>query len=207
VVGPIPPDRTAEGKYDMPTEKPAFLIIDMVKDYFDPDHPIPVTPFARKLIEPINRLSRQFRQNGWPVVFATDAFQPDDFFFGGRMTPHSIIGTPGAEVVDDLIRTDTDYWLPKPKLSAFFQTGLETWLRDRAVTLCAVAGITTNFCVLTTVMDALCHDFKAILLEDCTAAVSDAIHQVILDSYRKNALYPLLKVQKSIELASEWGLK
>lgn len=191
----------------MATEKPAFLIIDMVKDYFDPNHPIPVTPFARKLIAPINRLSRQFRQKGWPVVFATDAFQPDDFLFRGRMQPHSIIGSPGAEVVDDLERTETDYWLPKPKFSAFFQTGLETWLRDRAVTLCAVGGITTNFCVLTTVMDALCHNFKAILLEDCTAAVSEAIHQAMLDSYRKNALYPLFKVQKSVELAAEWGLK
>ena len=191
----------------MTTEKPALLIIDMVKDYFNPNHSSSVTPFAQKLINPINRLSRQFRENGWPVVFATDAFQHDDFLFRGRMKPHSIIGTTGAEVIEELERTDTDYWLPKPKLSAFFQTGLETWLRDRSVTLCAVAGITTNFCVLTTVMDALCHDFKAILLEDCTAAVSESIHRACLDGYRKNALYPLLKVQKSIELATEWGLK
>lgn len=191
----------------MTPEKPAFLVIDMVKDYFDPNHPIPVTPFARRLIDPINRLSRKFRENDWPVVFATDAFQPDDFLFGGRMKPHSIMGSTGAEVIDDLERAAGDFWLPKPKFSAFFQTGLETWLRERAVTLCAVAGITTNFCVLTTVMDAICHNFKAVLLEDCTAAVSEAIHQAMLDSYRKNAIYPLLKVQKSIELATELGLK
>ena len=191
----------------MAPEKPAFLVIDMVKDYFDPNHPIAVTPFARRLIDPINRLSRKFRENDWPVVFATDAFQPDDFLFGGRMKPHSIMGSTGAEVIDDLERAAGDFWLPKPKFSAFFQTGLETWLRERAVTLCAVAGITTNFCVLTTVMDAICHNFKAVLLEDCTAAVSEAIHQAMLDSYRKNAIYPLLKVQKSIELATELGLK
>lgn len=191
----------------MINDKPAFLIVDMVQDYFDSKHPMPVTPFARKLIDPINKLSRQFRENSWPVVFATDAFQPDDFFFSGHMTPHSVIGSPGADIIDELERTDTDYWLPKPKLSAFFKTGLENWLRDRSVTLCAVAGITTNFCVLTTAMDALSHNFKAILLEDCTAAASDLIHQTTLNLYRINDLFPQLKIQNSIELASEWDLK
>ena len=34
----------------MATEKPAFLFVP-VKDYFDPNHPIPMTFFARRLID------------------------------------------------------------------------------------------------------------------------------------------------------------
>ncbi len=49
-------------------------------------------------------------------------------------------------------------------------------MKERGVTLCAVAGITTNFCVLTTALDALCCDFKAVILEDCTMASSEKIH-------------------------------
>ena len=179
------------------TDKPALLIIDMVKDYFIESHRLPITGPAKKIIDPINRLSRVFRNHGWPVVFSTDSFHEDDFIFKSRMKPHAIEGTEGAEVVELLERTAEDTWLPKPRFSAFFKTGLEDWLRDREVTLCAVAGIATPFCVLTTAMDALCHDFKAVILEDCSAAGTDEIHQQTLNTYRRNPLYPLFQIMTS----------
>ncbi len=182
-------------------DKPALLIIDMVKDNLSPDHPFPITPLAIRIIPAINKLIGMFRKQGWPVIFPTDAFHEQDFIFGGRMKPHSLAGTRGAEIADGLdYRPETDMWLPKPKFSAFFQTGLEKTLHEQGVTLCAVAGISTNFCILTTIMDALCHDFKAILLEDCTAAPSETIHDEILKIYRRNALYPLFRVASSLEM-------
>jgi nicotinamidase-related amidase len=182
---------------------PALIIIDMVKDNFAPEHQLPITPLAQKIIAPINRLSAFFRKNNFPVVFSTDAFNQDDFIFSGRMRPHSIAGTPGAEVVDSLVRQDHDYWLPKPRFSAFFKTGLEQWLQQRNVTICAVTGIATNFCVLTTVMDALCHNFKAILIEDCAAAASEHIHKQTIEIYQRNPLYPLFQILKSNEFMRE----
>jgi nicotinamidase-related amidase len=188
----------------MSTERPALLIIDMVKDNFDESRHLPITPHAKKIIPAINRLIGFFRQNNFPVVFPSDAFHPDDFIFKGRMKPHSLAGTAGAEVFDGLDLRPEDYWLPKPRLSGFFQTGLEKWLKQRNITLCAIGGIATNFCVLTTVLDALCHDFKAVLLEDCAAASSEEIHQMTLSLYRKNPLYPLFRVAASLELIREF---
>ena len=185
------------------SEKTALVIIDMVKDTFDESKALPIAPHGRKTIGPINRLSRKFRERNWPVVFSTDAFHETDFIFSGRMAPHSLAGTPGAEIIDELDRRETDFWLPKPRFSAFFRTGLEEWLRERGVGLCAVAGISTQFCVLTTVMDAICHDFKAVLLEDCTAAFTAEIHEKTLALYRRNPLYPLLRVMTSEELGKE----
>ena len=184
-------------------EKPALLIIDMVKDNFIKSRNLPITPYAENIIAPLNHLIRFFRKYHWPVVFSTDAFHQEDFIFKGRMQPHSLAGTEGATVVEELDKTDDDFWLPKPKFSAFFQTGLENWLRKKGVTLCAVGGISTHFCVITTVMDAVCHDFKAVLLEDCSAAPSWKIHKHTLDSYRRNPLFPLLKVTTSAEFLSE----
>ena len=184
-------------------EKPALLIIDMLKDDFDEKHHFPIIPFARKIIAPINAMIGVFRKENWPIVFPSDAFHEDDFFFKGRMKPHSLAGTTGAEVIDELDRKEEDYWLPKPRFSAFFKTGLEDWLRQRGVTLCVVAGIATNFCVLTTVFDAICFDFKVVLLEDCTAASSEDIHNQVLNIYRRNPLYPLFKVATSAELAAD----
>jgi nicotinamidase-related amidase len=186
-----------------PVEKQALLIIDMVRDYFRPEANYPITPLAWEIVEPINALIREFRKRGLPVIFSTDSFNENDFIFTGRMHPHSLSGTPGAELLDALDRQETDLWLPKPRFSAFFGTGLETSLRAQGVTLCAVAGIATNFCVLTTAMDALCHDFKAVLLEDCSAAFSREIHGNTLDLYRRNPLYPLLRVMNSEDLVRE----
>ena len=186
-----------------PDEKPALIIIDMVKDNFDDSRNLPITPLARKIIPPLNQLSAFFRRWGWPVVFSTDAFRDDDFIFQGRMHPHSLAGTSGAEVVDELIRQNTDLWLPKPKFSAFFQTELEVWLSERNVTLCAIGGISTHFCVLTTVLDAICHNFKAVLLEDCSTASTLEIHERTVNTYRRNPLYPLLRVATSSELVEE----
>ena len=184
-------------------EKAALIVIDMVKDNFDVTRKLPVTPLARETIAPLNSLSALFRKRCWPVVFATDAFHREDFIFKGRMHPHSLAGTRGAEVIDELDRNDEDLWLPKPRFSAFFQTDLEIWLREREVTLCAVGGISPHFCVLTTVMDAICHDFKAVLLEDCSASYSREVHEQTLNCYRRNPLYPLLRVATSLELEKE----
>ncbi|HEX9909870.1 MAG TPA: isochorismatase family cysteine hydrolase [Desulfatiglandales bacterium] len=185
------------------SDRPVLLIIDMVKDNLDESKPVPITSLARRLFDPINHLTRAFRNASWPVVFATDAFAKEDFIFGGKMKPHSLAGTTGAEVAAELDRRPEDLWLPKRRFSAFFRTGLEQWLKDRGVTLCAVAGITTNFCVLTTAMDALCCDFKAVILEDCTTAATESIHRQTLDTYRKNVLYPLFKIMTSEQLLLE----
>jgi len=184
-------------------EKPALLIIDMLKDTFKEGNNFPITSFARKIIVPINALIKNFRAQNWPIVFSTDAFHEDDFIFKGRMKPHSLAGTEGAEVINDLNRQESDLWLPKPRFSAFFKTGLDEWLRERGVTLCAVTGIATNFCVLSSVIDAIAYDFKAVMLEDCTAASSESLHERTLNVYRKNPLYPFLKVITSDELLKD----
>ena len=107
------------------------------------------------------------------------------------------------EVIDELERKEGDLWLPKPRFSAFFQTGLERYLREKGVTLCAVAGVATAFCVLTTAIDAVCHDFKSVIVADCSAALSEKVHNDTLDLYRQTVLYPLFRVSSSSELLSD----
>ena len=184
-------------------EFPALLIVDMVKDNFDDSRHLPITPLARKIIGPINSLIQVFREKKWPIVFSTDAFHRKDFIFKARMHPHSLAGTKGAEIIDELDRRETDIWLPKPKFSAFFKTGLEKTLREKGVTLCAVTGISTNICVLATFLDAICYDFKSVLLKDCSAAFSERPHQQTLGLYTRNPMYPLLKITGSTQLIDE----
>jgi len=187
-------------------KSPSILVIDMVKDYFDPRRRLKITPLAKAIIGPIRELTIDFRGHGWPVIFATDAFKEDDFIFTGRMKPESLKGTKGAEVIDELERKPEDLWLPKPRFSAFFETGLERYLRERDVALCAVTGITTPVCVLTTALDAICYDFHCVIVSDCAAATSMKVHHDILNVYRNTALFPLLKVCSAAELRADLGI-
>jgi nicotinamidase/pyrazinamidase len=55
-------------------------------------------------------------------------------------------------------------------------------------------------------LDALCCDYKAVLLEDCSATWSTELHEQILNNYRRNPLDPLLRVLDSRQLADVLGM-
>jgi len=179
--------------------KPAVVVIDMVKDTLDASHPLPIATFARAIVPAINRLTEEARKREIPVIFSTDSFLDGDFIFKGKMKEHSIRGTEGAEVTDRLIRVPKDIWLPKRRFSAFFKTDLDQTLHLYGVDTVAVTGIATHWCVLSTVLDALSHDFSAFFIEDCCASHKPEVHENTLNCYRNNPLYPLLQVMTTNE--------
>ena len=173
---------------------PAIIVVDMVKDTFKEGSRLPITEEGRTIIPNLQKLLKESRRRGFPVIFANDSFLKGDFIFNGKMKSHSIRGTEGAEVVADLNPEPTDIIVPKRRFSAFFKTDLDQTLRLLGVDTIVVTGLTTEFCVLSTVIDGLCHDFSAIILEDCTVSHSKERHQTCLSLYRETSLYPLLRI-------------
>jgi len=184
--------------------KPAVIVVDMVKDNFHDEDHLPITTHARAMIPALNRLVKESRQRGIPIIFACDSFLEGDFIFQGKMKAHSLRGTPGAEVMEGLDQVPQDIVLPKRRFSAFFKTDLDMTLRLLQIDAVAVTGIATHFCVLTTALDALCHDFRAVILEDCSAAPTAEMHQRTLDNYRRNPLHPLLRIMDSASFLQEF---
>lgn len=187
--------------------RPAIIIVDMVKDSFRKEQQLPITQEAQPIIPRINYLLQQGRTLGIPIIFACDSFLPEDFIFKGKMKPHSLRGTDGSEVTDLLIVGEGDVILPKRRFSAFFKTDLDQTLRTWNIDAVAIVGITTNVCVLMTAMDALCHDFSAILLEDCCAAHKREVHETTIENYRTFALYPLFRIMTAEEFLQEVEMK
>jgi nicotinamidase/pyrazinamidase len=178
--------------------KPAVIIVDMLKDNVDVDSPHSIGDEGRKIIPNLQRLIAAAREKGIPVVFANDSYLPEDFLFKGRMKPHCIQGTRGAEVIDELKPQDTDIVLPKRHISAFFQTGFDGMLRDMGVDTIIVGGISTAACVLSTVLDGFSHDFYVVVLEDCCACPRPEEHAnaITLLEGLNRPLNPLLKTMK-----------
>ena len=57
----------------------------------------------------------------------------------------------------------------KHRFSGFFETNLDTLLKDLGVTFLVFTGCTTSVCVESTLRDAFFRDYRCLLLEDCTA--------------------------------------
>ena len=178
----------------------AVVIVDMVKDSLELGHYPKVAQRGTAIAPAVNRLIAGARQRDWPVIFTTDSFLENDFIFRGRMKPHSIRGTQGAEVSGLLDRQPQDHWLPKRRLSGFYKTDLDQTLRLMGVERVLVCGLMTPYCVLTTALDAVANDFRAVLVDDASNAIDDATHQGCLEVYRKSPLDPLLTVQTVYQL-------
>ena len=124
--------------------KPTLVIVDMLKDTFEKHPNIYISVRAMEFVPTINHLSALFREKNYPVIFSCDAFSPDDFIFKNGREPHSIKGTKGAEVIDQLERMPEDIFQEKPKFSAFFRTDLDLRLKGLGIDTVVVAGIATR---------------------------------------------------------------
>ncbi len=172
--------------------KAAILVIDLVQDVFWHDSYLSRT--ALEMTPRLNSFLAEGRKLGAKVIFATDSFLEGDFIFQGRMKPHAIRGTKGAEPAEEVERKPEDLWLPKRRFSAFFKTDLDQTLRLWGVDIAVVTGIATHICVLSTAMDAVAHDFRSVIIEDLCAATSPEVHQSTLDIYRRMPLDPLFRL-------------
>ncbi|BBO80981.1 bifunctional pyrazinamidase/nicotinamidase [Desulfosarcina ovata subsp. sediminis] len=183
-------------------KKYAIVVVDMLKDTFKKREST-LAAEGLAIVPTLNRLLQRGRELNFPVIFAMDSFFREDYFFNGRIKPFSIRGTSGATVLDEIDQRPEDIYLPKRRWSAFFKTDLDQILRVKHIDVVILCGVTTGVCVLATALDALSHDFEAILLEDCSAALNPEEHRAVVDVYRKSGLYPYLRVSTSDALWDE----
>jgi nicotinamidase-related amidase len=183
--------------------KPAIIVVDMLKDNLKDNPRNPYYQEGKEIIPNLQKLLMEGRKRGFPLIFACDSFLEGDFIFRSKMKVHSLRGSRGAEVTDDLRPESADMILPKRRFSAFFKTDLDQTLRTLGVDTIVVTGMTTEVCVLMTALDGLCHDFSVIILENCVVSRSKELRKGCLDLYRENVLHPLLRIMILEEFLKE----
>ncbi|MFQ5912149.1 MAG: cysteine hydrolase family protein [Nitrospinota bacterium] len=160
-------------------EKPAVVIVDMLKGFFKGE-PVPAPREPERLISANRRLAGAARETGVPVIFIKDNFWPEEVeidlhfkLFG----PHCIVGTPDAEVLDELEPRPGDFQIRKKRYSGFQGTRLDQILRELGVTALYVGGTWTDACVQHTVMDAWNLCYRTFLVEDAVSSPSEEDHK------------------------------
>ncbi|RLI02786.1 cysteine hydrolase [Candidatus Bathyarchaeota archaeon] len=154
------------------TEK-AVLVIDMQKDN--------VGKFCLHIIPKIKVLVEEARKKGLPVIYACDTRLRDDpMFTRFNLPPHTIKGTEGWKIIDELSPETNDIVVEKPRLSAFYASNLDFLLRYKGIKTLIISGIRTEGCVLKTIMDGLELGYEIILPVDCIASPSKENHEAAL---------------------------
>jgi nicotinamidase-related amidase len=174
----------------------AFIVVDMQNDFcakggFLDYRGVDITP-DRKPIEPIKRLVPLMRAAGMPIVWLNWGVRPDllntspsllhahapegtGAGLGERIpggAPILLEGSWGAQIVEELVPEPGDVSVTKYRYSGFWDTPLDTILRNLGCTTLFFAGVNADQCVMTTLQDAMFLGYDCVMVEDCVGTTS-----------------------------------
>jgi ureidoacrylate peracid hydrolase len=142
---------------------------------------------SRKIVEPIQEMTRKARLNGVKVIYIAHTISPDwhevgfnsPFWFTRtskiyREQPELrdkliVRGTWGAEIIDELKPDKDDVVIEKLRYSAFSGTNLDMLLKNYDIKYLIFSGVATNICVETSIRDAYHLEYFPILVTDAAA--------------------------------------
>jgi len=177
--------------------KAAILVIDMQNDFCHPEGwlahiGVDVTP-AREPITPLKTLLPALRLANVPIIWVNWANRPDLLNISPgtlhvynptgdgvglgdplptKGAPVLIAGSWAAAVVDELEQKPEDILVDKYRMSGFWDTPLDSILRNLARTTLFFAGVNIDQCVMATLQDANFLGYDCILVQDCAATTS-----------------------------------
>jgi len=150
----------------------ALIIIDMTKDFVEGKLKC---ERAKRIIPNIRRLADEARKRRVPVIYVSDSHLPEDpeIRIWGE---HSMKGSEGSKVIDELAPEKGDYVLEKRAYSAFHETGLDMLLRSLGVDTVILCGLHTNICVRHTAADAFFKGYRIVVPEDAVESFTEKDH-------------------------------
>lgn len=174
----------------------ALVVVDMQNDfcakggYLD-YRGIDITP-DRAPIEPLRALVPLLRAEGVPIVWLNWGVRRDllnihpsllhahtldgsGAGLGERIPGGAEIllkGSWGAQIVDELNPGEQDIHVTKHRFSGFWDTELDSILRNMGVCTLFFAGVNADQCVMTTLEDASFLGYDVLMLRDCVGTTS-----------------------------------
>ena len=184
----------------MHLESAALIIVDMQNDFIHDQGfvrkssreigvPSTALDLLNKPIPKIKRLAEGFRKNGLNVIYIYTAWEKDYSDVAlplKKLGPKAqamgalVKGSWGAQIIEDLTPHETDHQVMKKAYGAFFQTPLDRMLRNMGIKTLIMTGVATNFCVETTLREAVAYGYDVILASDGAATFDPEGHQATL---------------------------
>lgn len=123
-----------------------------------------------------------------PCIYVNDNFGRWRSDFNAQVRHCLQDDTRGAALVKLLLPKPDDYFVLKPKHSAFYQTCLSVLLEHLNVNTLVIGGFTTDSCVTFTAIDAYLRNYALVLPSDGLAAADAKSHRAAL-AHMKSTLH------------------
>ena len=160
-------------------ERSALLVLDM-QTYFLESTSHAYIPSGRAIIPGIRDLILAFSIRRLPVIFTRHLNTSQDVglmatWWRDIITPEN----PKSEIIPEL-DLSAGIVLEKSQYDAFYQSPLESILRNSAVSQVVISGVMTHLCCETTARCAFVRGFEVFFLVDGTATYNEQFHQASL---------------------------
>ena len=157
----------------------ALLLVDVINDL-----EFPGGTQLQRSAEPAARLLADLKARamraGVPCIYANDNFGRWRSDFSSQVRHVREHHTRGAHLVELLAPSPDDYFVLKPKHSAFYQTCLDLLLDHLGTKTLVVGGFSTDSCVQLSAGDAYLRGLDVVILRDGTATQTPDAHKSAL---------------------------
>jgi maleamate amidohydrolase len=165
--------------------KPALVVIDMVRAYTEPGSPLYAGDSMPGVVATIARLVDGARAAGIPVFWTVVAYQAgglDGGVFFRKVPALRLFAEPGPlnDIADGLKPGDDEVVITKQYASSFFGTSLAAALTARGVDSLVLTGVSTSGCVRATAVDACQNGFVAVVASDAVGDRHPGPHEANL---------------------------
>lgn len=162
----------------------ALLLIDVVNDLkFEGSESL--VRLAEPMALRLRALKRRARAAGLPTIYINDNFGKWRSDFRATVAYCLKKNVPGHNVTRILKPDSKDYFVLKPKQSAFYGTTLDALLQQLGTRTVILTGIAGDNCVLFSANDAYMRNLKLFIPADCIASNTEIENEYALQLMKK----------------------
>ncbi|MEL6779496.1 MAG: isochorismatase family cysteine hydrolase, partial [Cyanobacteria bacterium J06597_16] len=182
----------------------ALVIIDMQRDFLEPGGFGEIlgndVSKLQAIVPNVKRLQSVFREQGLTIIQTKEGHKGDlsdcppskrsrgkgTLTIGdeGPMGRILVLGEPGNDIIEAVKPEPGEIMINKPGKGAFYNTELETVLKERQITHLIFTGVTTEVCVQSTMREANDRGYECLLVEDATESYFPEFKQATLEMVR-----------------------
>ncbi|MGM9928047.1 MAG: isochorismatase family cysteine hydrolase [Bacillus sp. (in: firmicutes)] len=175
--------------------KLALLMIDLINDFqFQSGHQL--LQHTQQILPSLLQLKKRARDASIPIIYINDHYNLWQADY--KKIIQKCQTENNAEYIQLVSPEEDDFFLIKPKHSAFYGTSLMTLLAHLEVDSLILTGIAGNICVLFTANDAYMREYTLLCPKDCIASADDQDNHYAL-TMMKNVLKAKIELAETIQ--------